>query len=237
MTIKEQEKLNKKKAAEYRKQLKSEIFDVDNELRFNETGSAVIECKVGKLDNLFNQYDIVQDRTISLDFHNYLQDEAEIIPLRHNLELKIHVNENFNDDNEKQLKKALKRHFSFYITTDTVKLKKNIFKAGALFLCGLLFLCLSSLVTNVTSTFPLYESLLLLTWFFLWEGTSIALFDRSTLRMHRLNMLRLYNASIVIVRDKEPVIEKTTIITDKATIITDRSTVYTDKTPKIQEKK
>lgn len=236
MNEKDIKKLNRQKTAEYKKQLKSEIFDVDNELQFNENGSAIVECKIGKLENVFNQFDIAKDRTMTREFNNYLEEEAEIIPIRYNLELKLHVNENFTDENEKQLQKALKRHFSFYITADSVKLKRNIFKFSILFIFGILCLFLTTTVGKINTGIPVYETLLVLTWFFLWEGISSALFDRNTMRIHRLNLLRLYNATINIVRDKEPVVEKTTIIADKATIITDRSTVYSDKKPRIQTK-
>jgi hypothetical protein len=95
---------------------------------------------------------------------------------------------------------------------------------------------LTSIIGQSLNPFPIYETLLLITWFCLWEAINSSLFERNKMRLHRLNLLRLYNASIQLVRDKEPIMDNTTIITNKTTIITDRSTIYSDKSPKIQNK-
>ena len=70
MDMKEQKKLNKQKIKEYKKQLKSEQFDVDNEIKFNDQGQAIIECKIGNEKDMFSPYDINKDRTIDDDFNN-----------------------------------------------------------------------------------------------------------------------------------------------------------------------
>ena len=192
-------KKNKQKIKQYKKQLKSEMFDVDNELKYNENGEVVIECKIGKAENIFNKYDLAQDRTITDEFEKYLMDEVEIIPMSENVALKLYVDESFTNENERQVKKSLKRHFSFNITTDKVKMRKNAWISGILYALGLICLILCPFVSMWLKEYPLlpiYESLLVFTWFFLWEGFGLTFFDRGKLRQHRYNMLRLYNASI-----------------------------------------
>ena len=204
MTNKEKElkRLNKEKIKEYKKQLKSEIFDPDNEIIYNENGEALIECKIGKAENIFNQYDLAKQRTITDDFEKYLMDEVEIIPMTENVAIKMYVDDNFTTDNENQVKKALKNHFGFKITTDKVKIKRNDLWAGLFLICGFICLILSPFVYKwfQNSYFPAYESTLIMTWFFLWEGTGMAFLDRSEISAHRYNMLRLYNASVSFVR-------------------------------------
>lgn len=199
---KELKKLNKQKIKNYNKQLKSEVFDLDNEIIYNENGEALIECKIVKVENIFNNYDLAKQRTITDDFEKYLMDEVEIIPMTENVAIKMYVDENFTPENEVQVKKAIKNHFGFKITSDKVKNKRNNIWEGLFFSLGLIFLILSPFIYKwfENSYVPLYESALILTWFFLWEGTGMAFFDRTEIKAHIFNMLRLYNANISFVK-------------------------------------
>ena len=179
------------------------MFDVDNELKYNDNGEVVIECKIGRAENIFNKFDLAQDRTVTDDFEKYLIEEVEIIPMSENVALNLFVDENFTDENEKQVRKALRRHFSFNITTDKVKMYKNAWMSGIFYALGLICLILCPFVSSLLQKYPLvplYESLLVFTWFFLWEAFGLTFFDRGKLRRHRYNMLRLYNARITFTK-------------------------------------
>ncbi len=207
MTDKQKEikRKNKAKIKEYKNQLRSEIFDLDKELKYNENGEALIECKIGKAEKIFDKFDLAQDRSITDEFEKYLLDEMEIIPLSDNVAINMYVDSDFTDENEKQVRKAIKNHFAFKITSDKVKMKSNDITAGIFFILGIICLALSPLIYKWSeSTFmPLYESALILIWFFLYEGAYMAFFDRSELKEHRYNMLRLYNADIKFIRPNE----------------------------------
>lgn len=185
----------------YKKMLKSEIFDVETELRFTETGSAIIECNVLNLDNIFSKFDTKKDGTFSDDFNTYLLNELLIIPLQYALELQLHVYEDFSENDEICLRKTLKRNFKYNITTDKVRMKKNNFASVVLYSLGAVALAMTILTQKFTYTLPFYETFLILAWFCVWEGTNKAFFDRTKLRNHRFNMLRLYNANVTIIRD------------------------------------
>ena len=195
---KELDRKNKLKLKQYRKQLKSEIFDIDNEVKYNETDEALIECKIGKAENIFNKFDLAMERTITDEFEKYLLDEVNIIPIGENVAIKMYVDEEFTEENEKQVKKAIKRHFSFNITTDIVKMKRNHLAAIFLLLSGIICLVACPFISLITKDtyMPIYESMLILAWFFIWEGIGKAVFDITSIRNHRYNMLRLYNADI-----------------------------------------
>lgn len=226
MSIKEQKKLNKEKIKQYKRQLKSEQFDVENEIRFNDNGEAIIECKIGNEKDIFSPYDILKDRTIDDEFDNYLMEETEIIPLRYNLELKIHVKEDCSADTQSQIKSAIKRFYSFKLTTSKVNLKKNKFFAFFLYIIGALSLFAMPFASKV-SYLPLNEALLLLIWFTLWEANDIILFNTSKQKKEQLNMLRLYNATITFVKDPK-ILPNTTVVADEATIIANKSTTITN---------
>lgn len=204
---KTKKKQNRQKLKAYKRQLKSEIFDLDKELKYNESGEALIECKIGKAEKIFDKFDLAQDRSITDEFEKYLLDEVEIIPLSDNVAINMYVDEDFTEENEKQVKKAIKNHFSFKITSDKVKMRNNNVMAGIFFVLGIICLALSPFIYQWSeSTFmPLYESALILIWFFLYEGAYMAFFDRSEIKEHRYNMLRLYNADVKFVRPNQTI--------------------------------
>lgn len=192
--------IRQKKYKTYRKQLKSEIFELDSELLLNENDDAVIECKIGKTENIFSPYDIAKNRSISESFHSYLMQEAEIIPPKHDIELKMYVDSEVTEEQETQIKHAIKRHYSFMITTANVILRKNALTSWLLYVCGIITLILNLLTDSIISNIPIKEALLISTWFFFWEATSRAFFDRHALSHDRYNMLRIYNAKIIFVK-------------------------------------
>lgn len=205
---KEIRRKNKEKIKAYKKQLNSTIFDLDKELKYNENGEALIECKIGKAENIFNKYDLAKDRSITDEFEKHLLDEVEIIPLSDNVAINMYVNSDFTQEDEKQVRRAIKNHFSFKITSDKVKMRSNNISATIFFILGLIVLGISPFVYKwfENSYIPLYESTLILVWFFLYEGTYMAFFDRGEIKEHRYNMLRLYNADIKFIRPAETVI-------------------------------
>lgn len=192
--------INKQKIKQYKMQLKSEMFDVDNELSFNQNGEAQINCKIGKSQEIFSKYDIAQNRTITNEFNQFLMEETDIIPIRYNIELRMHVDDDFSEENEKQVKKAIKTYYSFNITRDIVKMRKTNFTCAILIIIGLLLLACVPLIKLIKTNIPIYEFSLVFAWFFLWEGAGTKVFDSSAIKIHKYNMLRLYNANIVFVR-------------------------------------
>ena len=201
MTQKEIELNNKRKIKSYKKQLKSEIFDIENELVFSEMDEAQLDCKVGKIENLFSPFDTAKNRALNESFNSYLMEETEIIPVSYNLEVRLHVDNAVTVEQEDQLKRAIKRHFSFTITTINVKLRKNFLSAFLLYLGGITALVLNIFAANFSTILPIYETLLIATWFFAWEATNVAFFERHELKQKRFDMLRIYNAKVNIIKD------------------------------------
>jgi hypothetical protein len=89
-------------------------------------------------------------------------------------------------------------------------------------------LFLTPFAYKIETTLPVYELILILIWFCIWEASDIVIFKCGKIRNQRINMLRLYNAKITFIKDTQ-IIPKTTVFLDKATIITDKSTVYAGK--------
>ncbi len=199
-------KNTKLKLRNYRKQLNSDMFDISNEIILSENNSAALECRIGKVENIFSPFDISKNRTISDAFHNYLMQETEIIPARHELELRLYVSSDITNEQMDQIKKAIKRHYSFTITSTNLRLKKTNLSAIFLYFAGLLALIINFLSSSITSILPLRETLLIITWFLVWEATGIAFFDRKSLITRRFNMLRIYNATVNFVKEEKTII-------------------------------
>lgn len=217
------EQFNKEKIKQYKKQLRSKKFDLDNELLFSESGNAIIQCNVEKTKSIFSNFDPVQDRALNQSFHDFLMDETEIIPIRYDLQLNLIVDEDFTKENEIQVRKAIKRHYSFEITKDKVIEKKTLKKCLLLLLFGFIGLCLLPLFRSIQTNMPIYESILILTWFFIWEAVSTKVYDSSEIKMHKINMLRLYNAEIVFVKKSEKILKQENLVTNGATEINNKN--------------
>lgn len=195
-------KLRKQKLKSYTKQLNSNNFDVDNELEIEEN-SCLIECNVGKPENIFSVFDTAKNRSISTDFNNYLMEQAEIIPMEYDITLKMHVQKDFNEAQESQVKTAIRNHFSFQITKDRLTYNKNKFHASLLYLLGFILLLCIPFINMIETTFPLTECFLIIIWFCVWEATDMTVLNNGQLKKNQINKLRLYNAKIVFERDFE----------------------------------
>lgn len=195
-------KLRKQKLKSYTKQLDSSNFDVDNELEIEEN-SCLIECNVGKPENIFSVFDTAKNRSISTDFNNYLMEQAEIIPMEYDITLKMHVQKDFSEAQENQVKTAIKNHFSFQITKDKLTSNKNNFFASMMYLVGFILLLCVPFINMIETTFPLTECLLIMIWFCVWEATDMTVLNNGQLKKNQINKLRLYNAKIVFERDFE----------------------------------
>lgn len=185
----------------YKSMLNSEMFDLGNQLNISDDNNAVIECDVLDLDNIFSKFDTEKDGTFSRDFNDYLTDETLIIPPQYNLELKMHVYEDFGEEAEKGLRRTLKRNYSYNITSDQLKIRRINLLSIIMYSFGLLSLLLTIFTKPLSTTIPIYETLLIITWYCAWEGTNLAFFERNKVRRHRFNMLRLYTSKVTIIRD------------------------------------
>lgn len=200
--VERKNKLRKQKLKSYTKQLNSNNFDVDNELEI-EKNSCLIECNVGKPENIFSVFDTAKNRSISTDFNNYLMEQAEIIPMEYDITLKMHVQKDFSEAQENQVKTAIKNHFSFQITKDKLTSNKNNFFASMMYFVGFILLLCVPFTNMIETTFPLTECFLIMIWFCVWEATDMTVLNNGQLKKNQINKLRLYNAKIVFERDFE----------------------------------
>lgn len=192
--------IKQKKYKTYRKQLKSEMFELENELVLNEFNDAVIECKIGSIENIFSRYDIAKNRSINNSFYEYLMQEVEIVPAKHDIELRMLVDENITAEQEQQIRRAIKTHYKFMITTANLILRRNAIVSTLLYLGGAATLLLNFLTDTIIPSLPIKEAMLISTWFLIWEATNKAFFERNDLNHDRYNMLRIFNAKIVFVK-------------------------------------
>ncbi|MDD4275779.1 MAG: hypothetical protein PHO33_02225 [Clostridia bacterium] len=196
-------KINDAKLKSYKKQLKSEVFKVDNELNFSETGEVMLDCQIGKLERIFSPFDIAKDRTIDESFSAYLLQETDIVPIRYNIAINLHVENSITEEHAKQIEKAIKRYYSFKITAANVKIRKNLISSIILYLLGIGCLTINILSEKLSAVLPIYETSLIASWFLLWEATGLLFFDRSKLKLQRFNMLRIFNAKLIIEKDND----------------------------------
>ena len=127
--------------------------------------------------------------------------EKKKIQIRHNLELNLHIDNDVTSEQEEQIQKAIKRHYSFMITSANVRLKKTFWRSLLLYFGGIISLLLNFFIGNLIDGLPLKETLLIISWFFVWEASGTLFFDRNALKMRRYNMLRIYNAPVFFIKE------------------------------------
>lgn len=196
--------VNERKVKMLEHQLLVQKFTQENELVFSEDGDVIIDCNLGSLSNIYSRYDMQKSKTLETQLHKYLLEETDIVPLYYTIQLNLHVFSNVTEAEELQARKAIQNHFSFAVARDNYILKNKLKIGRLLLLLGTLCLFSSALASSLNTVIPLYELLLILTWFFSWEGIGVLVFERNRLKSGMLNMLRLYNAKVVILRTRVP---------------------------------
>ena len=189
----------------YKKQLKSGVFDVEDNLKIAEDGTtAIIDCKIttasDELD-VYDRFDINAERTLSSAFTQYLVHSALIIPMKYDLELDVHVHKNFEPKNEVMFTKAVKRELAFDIKNNIINMRSGKRKSLIMIMLSVVFFITYFWASHLEIWF-LPDILQVLCWVFLWETVSSLIWDTPELRQKRYNNLRLYNAKIVFIRTK-----------------------------------
>lgn len=193
-----QKKIRRIKIKNYKNQLKTDMFDLENELNLTPMGNAKLECKIGDVTNVYSRFDTAKNRTITNEFYDYLMQEMEIVPNTRPLDLYLNVNKNTTKQQEKNLIKAIKSTFAFEITSISLKIKRSTIVAALFYLGGALSFFINTMLDKFMHGFTGQEILFIATWFFVWEATNIAFFDRRELVNSRYNMLRIYNSNMQI---------------------------------------
>lgn len=178
----------------YNDQLKLKKFARQKKLNLKNKTTAIIDLKINSLNKVFSSFDINAEQEISKKFTAFLLKEIRIIPINLNILLLIFTNTKLN---KQQLINALKHTFSFKIVDLKLKIKRQKIKAVSFFGLSLLSLLLT-FITKQFSTFFVDETLLILSWFFLWEGSNIMFEVIFNLKRKLYNYLRLYNSKIEI---------------------------------------
>lgn len=149
-----------------------------------ETGAYQIAVSLDDYNDVFDDWDPspFKKRDIESEFHDYIVDSSEDIPLREPIELCLYVPEQLRDTaKEQMLRAALKIHFEFLqerMQKESRQDQKRAisYVAMAIGFLGVGILSLRGIYDNVVLQI-INEGLFIGGWVFLWEAFTLMAFD------------------------------------------------------------
>jgi|LGVE01.1.fsa_nt_gb hypothetical protein len=189
-------KTKKQKITEYENKLKSTEFSAFKELNLKQD-FAIIDLKITDFNKIFSKFDLAREIEVSNLFNDFLLKEISIIPYKYDIELELYTSTKLTSDELSTLKIAIQNSYRFKIASTKLKIKRNLLKSYILFSLSALSL-MFTFFTRQYSTFFVDETLLILSWFFLWEGSNVLVFNRFTLKRKLYIYLRLYESLITL---------------------------------------
>lgn len=166
-----------------------------------------ISLSLRNYEEIYNPYDYSQYKKRDMDeyFLDYIYDEALGIPLKHNIKLTMHINEDvYDEEKTKNVKNAIKNNFTWRQGVNNQRLKELFQKCLLLLVAGLAFLVLTfglnNFVSNENAFLDIFgESLSIIGWVFLWDLVEILVFDITKLAKKRRFLKRLINSKVEFV--------------------------------------
>ena len=180
--------------------LNSKIRNLNKEIEktkihYNADDDVVINVKADCDEQIFSTYSYDNKTALNADLSNYLWENAKASPQFKDIKLNIYCKEHIE---KSDVECAIKSHYKRAYDEIKFELKRtNLFS----FIC--LILGLLSL-TALFFTYKLYDNFILTSiidifaWVFVWEATDKFCFERTTLKLKSLTVLRLYYAEIFI---------------------------------------
>jgi hypothetical protein len=172
---------------------------------------AVIEIRVGKLQQLFNSFDPspFHDRDLDHDAEEYIVGWAEEIPLARPLKLVIHLPQDQRGSVEQAvLESAIHNYFAYQHQQSQRRLRLLFHDGRIALFVGVVFLLVCTLIRQLAYSFGLgaasetvAEGMLIAGWVAMWRPLQIFLYDWWPIRRHTAVLGKL-SAMPIIVRSQ-----------------------------------
>lgn len=184
------------------KQLKIESYNIDNEDNevLNERGEAVICVECEDKNDIVSKFSCGDNATITSEFSNFLKENTEDLDIEKSLNLKIHSNNEFSNEDKSQIKLAIRNHYTKTLSDVNKRLYQNKAECIILSILSVIFM----LIYVVSKFFDPYEIsselILIIVWVFMWRAIENIAFERRELRKRAIKLYRLLNARIEFYR-------------------------------------
>ena len=161
---------------------------------------AYIFLKVKNMESILSDYSADERPTLNNDFYDLIETKASVIPLDLPLVLEI-KNDNFTSSDKILIRKLIKNHFELKRVAKEVEEDTLIRKARFLLTTGILCICISFVMWNMSSLTFANEIVSVLASFSIWEFGSLMLFDYDEMKEEIVKYNHL--SKIRIIYDKD----------------------------------
>jgi hypothetical protein len=185
---------------ERRKQIKKfqkARFDFAKYVRefYVENGKAYISVKVDSIHDIISEYSIKGSEWLNRDFVVYVEENTYYIPVIYPIIIDIYGC-NFTEEQQKMITEVIKDYFGLKLGDKILELKQNRKKAMMLLLFGITTLIISLLLSSFDDTSMLFQVIVIVSWFAIWEFVSYVWFEREQMNRDKLEAGQLASMEV-----------------------------------------
>jgi nitrate reductase NapE component len=162
-------------------------------------GKAVISMKVKDNQMFYNELD-ADSITLSREITDFIDKRIDYIPYKYEIVMQFYCKDMLEDE-KKKIKDMLKAYYGLEANEKSEELKRNNIKSFILFIMGVFFLLLASLIAQYG--FLLKEIISIAGWVAIWEMVTSVLFDTIKIKLDKLDATNLCNAEIIFLPIKQ----------------------------------
>ena len=170
-----------------------------NEIK-TKNDEAYIVLKVKDMESILSEFSSNDRPTLKTEFYELIETKASIIPLDLPLVLQIQ-NDNFNSSDKILIRKLIKNYFDLKKVSKEIEENALTRKARFLLTSGILCMCVSFVLWNISNLTFVNEMISVLSSFSIWEFGSLMLFEYDLIKEEIIKYNHL--SKIRIIYDKE----------------------------------
>ena len=170
-----------------------------NEIK-TKNDEAYIVLKVKDMNSILSEFSSNDRPTLKTEFYDLIETKASIIPLDLPLVLEIQ-NDNFSSSDKILIRKLIKNYFDLKKVTKEIEENALSRKARLLLTVGILCICISYVLWNVSNLTFVNEIISVLSSFSVWEFGALMLFEYDAIKEEIIKYNHL--SRIRIIYDKE----------------------------------
>lgn len=188
---------NKKERKTQIKQFQKANFDFAKYVKefYVEDGKAYISVKIDSIDEIISDYSIEGYEWLNSDFAAYVEENTYYIPVHYPIVIDIYGC-NFTDQEQKMITEVIRDYFGLKLGDKILELKQNRKKAMMLLLFGVFTFATSFLLSSINQISMLFEILVIITWFAIWEFISYVWFEREQMKKDKVEAGQLASMEV-----------------------------------------
>ena len=170
-----------------------------NEIK-TKNDEAYIVLRVKDMSSILSEYSSEERPTLNLDFYELIETKASIIPLDLPLVLQIQ-NDNLSSSDKILIRKLVKSYFELKRVAKQIEADALSRKARLLLTTGVLCICISFVLWNISNLTFINEMISVLSSFSVWEFGALMLFEYDSIKEEVIKYNHL--SKIRVIYDKE----------------------------------